>query len=135
LPGQQTVLLNLLNIWKPRSTVVDARGVGEQIAKYLAGRWAGVQVYTASDKTVSEDCYGLLALTNNDRVKVFAVDKTPEYAELRAQCRLVRSEIRAHEAMKLLKPQAGETRHIDMVKSMTYLPRALGTVTRLSVFF
>jgi hypothetical protein len=123
LPGQQSSLLRLLKLWKPRATVVDARGVGEQIAKYLSKHQPGVTAYAADGASVSQDCYGLLALLNNERVKVFRNDDSPEYAELCRQLKTCRYEIREHDHLRLVKPKPSA--HIDMVKALTYLYRAL----------
>lgn len=122
LPGQQEILLKLLNLWKPVKTIVDSRGVGEQIAKFLEKRYSGVEPYAASAQSVSDDCYSLLAMVNNDRVKVFQNDQSPEYRELCRQIKNVKYEIRQHELMRIIKP--GPSSHIDMVKAMTYLGRA-----------
>lgn len=121
LPGQQTILLKLLQTWKPHYTVVDGRGVGEQIANYLDTNW-GVEVYKASALSVSDDCYGLKAMVNNDRVKVFRDDQSPEYQEIVRQIKHTSYEIRQHDQMRITKPHGKG--HIDMVKAMTYLYQA-----------
>jgi hypothetical protein len=123
LPGQQSILLKLLKQWKPKLTVVDSRGVGEQLAKYLAKHHSGVLTYAADSASVSQDCYGLLALINNERLKVFCNDDSAEYAELCRQLKRCRYEIREHDRMRLIKP-AGQG-HIDMVKALSYLYRAI----------
>lgn len=121
LPGQQTILLKLLQTWQPHYTVVDGRGVGEQIANYLDTNW-GVEVYKASALSVSDDCYGLKAMINNDRVKVHLDDQSPEYAELVRQIKHTAYEIKSHDQMRITKPHGKG--HIDMVKAMTYLYQA-----------
>ncbi len=123
LPGQQSSLLKLLKLWRPKAAVVDARGVGEQIAKYLAKHYPGVTAYAADSNSVSQDCYGLLALINNERLKIFRNDDSAEYAELCRQLKSCRYEIKGHDKMRLIKP-AGSG-HIDMLKALTYLYRAL----------
>lgn len=121
LPGQQSILLKLLQTWEPHHVVVDGRGVGEQIANYLDIEW-GVEVYKASAVSVSEDCYGLKAMINNDRVKAFRNDQSPEYKELVRQIKHTGYEIRSHDMMRIVKPHGKG--HIDMAKAMTYLYRA-----------
>ncbi len=123
LPGQQSSLLKLLKLWGPKATVVDSRGVGEQIAKYLAKHHPGVTTYAADSNSGSQDCHGLLALINNERLKVFRNDDSAEYAELCRQIKRCRYEIRAHDRMRLIKPSGSG--HIDMVNALTYLHRAL----------
>jgi hypothetical protein len=118
--GQQGILLKLLQQWQPHHVVVDGRGVGEQIAGYLDTEY-GVEVYKASGNSVSEDCYGLKALINNDRVKCFRDDGSDEYNELTRQMKNTTYEIRQHDMMRITKPHGKG--HIDMVKAMTYLYR------------
>lgn len=122
LPGQQTILLKLLQAWRPRHAVVDGRGVGEQIANYLNANW-GAEAYKASVASVSADCYDLHAMVNNGRVKVFRDDLSTEYQELGRQIKHTSYEIRQHDQMRITKPHGKG--HIDMVKAMTYLPRAV----------
>ena len=121
--GQQEILLDILNTWRPRKVVVDARGLGLQIAQYLKKRYASVEDYTASDTSVSNDCYGFLALVNNARVKMWQNDSSEEWIELQQELRHTKSEIVQHDKMKLKKPQGGG--HIDMVKALTYLTHCL----------
>jgi hypothetical protein len=120
LPGQQTILLKLLKAWGPHYVVVDGRGVGEQIANYLNTNW-GVEVYKASATSVSDDCYGLKAMINNDRVKVFRDDQSEEYQEMVRQIQHTGYEIRSHDLMRIIKPKGKG--HIDIAKAITYLPR------------
>jgi hypothetical protein len=129
LPGQQELLLKMLQAFRVSRYVVDARGVGEQVAAYLTKRRPGGEAYKASSVTVSEDCLGLLAMLNNDRIKLWqGGDKeTAEQREIRAellrQCGWTKRIIHGHELMKITKP--GHGKHIDMVKALTYLPRCL----------
>lgn len=123
LPGQQSTLLKLLKLWKPKATVVDSRGVGEQIAKYLCKHHPGVIAYAADSASVSQDCYGLLALVNNECLKVFRNDASTEYDEICRQLKVCKYEIREHDRMRLKK--ASSRAHIDMVKALTYLYRAI----------
>lgn len=133
LPGQQEILLKLLNLWKPVKTIVDSRGVGEQIAHYLENRYAGVEPYAASMDSVSEDCYSLLAMVNNDRVKMFRNDGSSEYEEAVKQIKRVKYEIKQHQKMRIVKP--GPSGHIDMVKAMTYLGRATTDIRQYGGIF
>jgi hypothetical protein len=71
LPGQQEILAETLRRWNVARYVVDARGLGAQIAAYLVARIPGGLAYEATNVTVSEDCLALLAMFNNDRVKLW----------------------------------------------------------------
>jgi hypothetical protein len=121
-PGQQSILLKLLQTWNPHNAVVDSRGIGEQIAKFLDDNY-GVEAYAGSPKSVSEDCYGLLAMINNDRVKVYRDNASPERAEIERQLKNTAYEIKQHTQIKIVKPPGKG--HIDMAKAMTYLYRVL----------
>jgi hypothetical protein len=130
LPGQQELLLKLLAQWRVQRYVVDARGVGEQVAMYLTKRRPGGEAYKATSQTVSEDCLALLALLNNDRVRLWKQDQAKdgrELVEARAECirqaGWTKKLIHGHELMKIVKPANGQ--HIDMVKALTYVPRCL----------
>jgi hypothetical protein len=122
--GQQGEMLKLLNIWKPVVTVVDGRGIGEQMSKYLLNRYPEVIVYTASAESVSEDCFSFLGMVNNERVKIFRDNQSDEYNEIIKQVKKTTKEINKQMRMKIVKPNSKV--HIDMMKAMTYLPRAVG---------
>lgn len=122
LASQQKILANLLNIWQPHHVVVDARGVGEQIAAYLNDEY-GVEQYKASSQTVSEDCYNTLGMINNERIKIWKSDGSEEFNEFARQARHTSYEIKSHDLMRIVKPHGKG--HIDMIKMMTYLYRAV----------
>lgn len=119
--GQQEILLKLIQLWEPHTTIVDANGIGAQIARYLVDRHSSVVPYTASQNSVSDDLYRTLALLNNQRVKLWSNDDSPEYNEAVSQCRTTGYEMLAHEKMRLVKPTG---MHIDFTKCLTYLGRA-----------
>lgn len=121
LPGQQEQLLKLIQAWRADKVVVDARGVGEQIAAFLAARHGAVEQYKADQESVSKDCYSLLGFINNDQVKIFRNDESQDYQELTKQLEHTAREIKNHDKMKIVKPAGSQTKHIDMVKAMTYL--------------
>jgi hypothetical protein len=130
LPGQQELILKMLQAWRVSRYVVDARGVGEQVAAYLTKRRPGGEAYKASSVTVSEDCLGLLGILNNDRVKLWKhggeggkTELVEARAEFLRQAGWTKKMIHGHELMKIVKPDAGK--HIDMVKALTYLWRCL----------
>lgn len=127
LPGQQEKLARLCEAWKADAVVVDGRGVGEQIAGYLAQNYSigRVNVYKATKESVSEDCYALLAFINNGQAKLFSDDGSDEYRELKRQIEHAGKRIGVDGRMAVVKPQDDQRRHIDMVKAMTYLHRGL----------
>lgn len=122
LKSQQKILATLLNLWQPHNVVVDARGVGEQIASYLNGEY-GVDQYKASSTSVSEDCYSTLAMINNGCIKMWKDDASEEYQEFSRQAHHTGYEIRSHDLLRIIKPHGKG--HIDMIKMMTYLYRAV----------
>lgn len=125
LPGQQEILLRKIMQWKADKVVVDGRGVGEQIGSYLANRHSGVEVYKATEDSVSKDCYALLAFVNNDRVKCFKNDNSVEWTEFEKQIGHVAKEIRKHDKLKMVKPNNNPKCHIDFAKALSYLHRTL----------
>jgi hypothetical protein len=122
LESQQEILAKLLGLWQPHNVVVDARGVGEQIASYLNNIY-GVNQYKASSISVSEDCYGTLAMLNNDCIKMWKNDNSREYNEFNRQAKHTSYEIKSHDLMRIVKPHGKG--HIDMIKQMTYIYRAV----------
>jgi hypothetical protein len=127
LEKQEEEIRETLDFWRISKVAIDAVGVGRQIAESMANRFGDadqggmVVKYTASATSVSEDCFDLLARLNFSAVKMFANDGSPEWAEFERQCgwTLYASE---KGKMKLQKPKGG-TKHIDMVKGLTYLNR------------
>lgn len=111
--------------WNVVGGAIDARGVGEAVAMAVGREFPSVQPYKASAADVSEDCYDLQARLNVGRVKFWRADPAadPERREMDAQARHTRYEIRAHELMRIVKP--GSALHIDGIKALTYLHRAL----------
>ena len=119
--GQQEILLDILNYWRPRKTVIDARGIGAQTAAYVAKRFANVEQYAATADSVSDDCYGFLALAENGRISMWQDDESETYRECVRQLKETKYQIFQHDKIRLIKPQSGA--HIDMVKALTYLAR------------
>lgn len=124
-------LIALAQHWRVTSGVCDARGVGHAVAKGLHRRVPCVQAYEASNVSVSEDCYSLLAMLNAGRVQCYRGDPAAdeELRELQDQARWTTYAISGHELLKIMKPtgEGSSHRHIDLVKMLTYAHRALGT--------
>lgn len=125
-------LTKLARHWGFRGGCVDARGVGEALAGALNRRFPSIEAYKALDTTVSEDCYDLQARLNTGRVKFWRADPAAdaERREMEQQTRHTQYEIARHDLMRLVKPTGkGSTgKHIDGVKALTYLHRAVYAV-------
>lgn len=122
LPGQQEILRGIVRRWRA-ATVIDSAGVGEQVASYIAQREQTVEEYKATSESVSNDIYNVWALINNEVIKLFRDDGSDEWHEFANQLRWTQRENFGQERVRLRKPKGG--RHIDGMKSMTYLPRVL----------
>ncbi len=88
-------------VWRVRRVAVDATGLGETLARLLA-RALGPSVvrpvrFTAESK--SRLGYNLLAAVNGGRLKMYAADGSPEYAEFRRQVELARAAYRPSQTM------------------------------------
>jgi len=122
-------LVELCRHWQVQSGVCDARGVGHAVAKALRRRVPAVDAYEASGVSVSEDCYDLLARLNAGTVTMWKADPAADEVlrEMADQARWTRYAISGHELLKITKPTGvGSTdRHIDLVKALTYLHRAM----------
>jgi hypothetical protein len=129
--GQQEILLNMLNKWRPAVCVGDARGIGEQLMGWLKRHSLHTRViaYKADTTSVSMDCYGLLGIINNGQLKIWRDDNSPIYREFCRQMRHTKYEIRENDRMRICKPgdiqgQVGSgDQHIDMIKACTYIAR------------
>lgn len=123
-------LVRIARAWRVSSGVIDARGVGEAVAMEVSRAVPCVEPYKASAPDVSADCYDLLARLNTGRVRFWKADPAadPEYREMAAETRHTRYEIRGHDLMRLTKPRGTGAAglHIDALKALTYLHRALG---------
>lgn len=111
-----------MQFWNIDKSTMDAVGVGRQMAESMQSKYGDyiVNKYTASEVTVSEDCFDLLARLNQKSVFMFQDDGSPEYSEFVRQVGWTKYKSR-NGRMKLLKPKAEQ--HIDMVKALTYINR------------
>lgn len=119
--GQQEMLLQNLKRWGCQKTVVDARGVGESVASYLFGRHQHVEKYKAVVDSVSYDAFGFLAMVNNNCIRMWHSDASPEWGEMKRELSWCSREISRADKMKINKP--APSKHIDMVKAATYIYR------------
>ncbi len=115
--------------WHAVGGIIDARGVGEPTAGAVNREHPVMEPYKATAPEVSEDCYALLAWLNAGRVRMWKGDPDQDeiLRELQAQARHTKYEIRAHDSMRLTKPtgKGSSNRHIDGIKALTYLHRAV----------
>lgn len=117
--------------WRIAGGVVDARGVGEAVASALHRRSPSIVSYKASAQDVSSDCYDLLARINAGAVRFWRADPAADQLlrEIQSETRHCRYEIHQHDLMRLVKPTGAGSfgLHIDGVKALTYLHRAILT--------
>jgi hypothetical protein len=123
LPHRQLypVILDLVRtVWRCRSVVVDATGVGGGLAAFLGAalgpRIVTPYVYTAATKSAL--AYGLLEATNAGRLQVYAESADPEAnaarRELLAQCQAAVYALRANQQMTFNVPESqGHDDHLN----------------------
>lgn len=126
LASQQEEIERLIHLWRPNKITVDGVGIGMQIAETLETKYGKMEEggmvtkYVATSTTISEDCFDLLARMNHDSIKMFQDDQSPEYKEVTRQVGWTRYASKGGK-MTLIKPKA--TKHIDLVKGLTYINR------------
>ncbi len=120
-------VLKLAQHWGISGGCIDARGVGEALAAFVHREIPAVEAYYATADKVSADCFDLQARINTGRVRFWKGDPAadPELQEIQAQARHTRYEIGGHERMKITKPPGRVDRHIDGIKALTYIHRAV----------
>jgi len=106
--------------WNPDKVTIDSIGVGRQIGESMVAKWGEftVNAYTASNTSVSEDCYDFLARLNHESVLMWGDDDSPEYKAIQNQINWTMYSADKGK-MKLIKPKA--TMHIDAIKALTYI--------------
>jgi hypothetical protein len=120
LPRFEQEVDETIKFWNPSKVTIDAVGAGQQLAESMVAKYGPqtVNAYKASSTSVSEDCFDLLARLNYNSVLMFQDDGSPEWAEFERQCGWTKYASDKGK-MKLIKPEA--TKHIDMVKGLTYI--------------
>jgi len=127
-----------MGLWQPAMTVIDARGVGIGTASWLARMWSGrVEQYSASASSVTDDLYGLWAYLNLGQIKMWANDESQEWRQLKREMSWARaiyggSEDAVARMVNIKKPSPN--RKIDMVKCLSYLPRAAAGIDATAVW-
>lgn len=120
LEAQEEEIKEQIIYWNAEKVTIDAVGVGRQIAESMQSHFGDlvVNMYTASNISVSADCFDLQARLNYNSVLMFQDDESPEYAEFKRQVEWTRYQSKKG-LMKLVKPKSSQ--HIDMVKALTYI--------------
>lgn len=120
LPTSEQCIDDAIDHWNADKVTIDSVGVGRQIGESMQNKWGEftVNAYCASKKTVSEDCYDLLARLNFNAVLMWEDDGSFEYEQIAKQINWTMYSADKGD-MKLIKPKS--TMHIDMVKALTYI--------------
>ena len=121
---QERNLSALIDLWQPRSVVIDQVGIGQMLARGLRKRFgARVLAYAADSLSIDQDINELYAYLYNGRLKMFRNDSSGEYEEAVQQLQAARRVVR-NGRIKVAKDRS--TDRIDFAKALTYLPRAVG---------
>jgi hypothetical protein len=94
-------LVDLLrNVWKVRSVVVDATGIGAGVASFLQGALGERCVpFIFTNPSKSALGYQLLTAVNAGRLKLYADDQSPEASETWSELHNAQSHLRANQMM------------------------------------
>ena len=114
------------DVWRVRSVAVDATGLGETLARFLA-RTLGeglVRPVKFTQESKSKLGYELLAAVNGGRLKAYSGDGSPEHAEFWREVELARVAYRPNQAMNFyVAPADG---HDDYLMSLALTVHAGG---------
>ena len=115
-------LVDLLGrVWRVRRVAVDATGLGEAIARFLATalRSEVVLAVRFSAESKSRLGYRLLAAVNGGRLKMYAQDGSPEYRDFWREAEQARASYRPNRLMNFyVEPSQG---HDDYLMSLALL--------------
>lgn len=116
----------LKNVWDCKRVVVDATGVGQPVASFLRqalGQRIVPFVFTAPSK--SRLGFDLLAAVNSGRLKMYAGDASPEYAEFWLEMEQAKGVYRPNQTMSFsVEPSRG---HDDFLISLALVLEAAST--------
>ncbi|MGE3511807.1 MAG: hypothetical protein AB7N65_23315 [Vicinamibacterales bacterium] len=125
---RQPILDLVRSVWKCRSVVVDATGVGGGLAAFLSAA-LGPRVVTpflCTAATKSQLAYGLLEALNSGRLAAYAETDAPEAnaarRELLHQASAADYQLRANQVMAFSVPEARG--HDDHLNALALLPQA-----------
>ncbi|MBI1885444.1 MAG: hypothetical protein HYS09_03895 [Chloroflexi bacterium] len=111
-------------VWRVRRLAVDATGLGETLARLLARALgeAVVQPVRFTAESKSRLGYALLAAVNGGRLKMYAPDGSPEYAEFWREAELARAVYRPNRTLNFfVDPSQG---HDDFLVSLALVVEA-----------
>ncbi len=117
-------LVDLLrNVWHCRRVTVDATGVGEPVASFLAQALGGrVQPFKFTQPSKSQLGFNLLAAVNCGRLKVYQRDGSDESREFWLEMEKARAQYRPNQTMSFfVDPAEG---HDDFLMSLALLVEA-----------
>jgi len=116
----------LKNVWQVKRVVVDATGLGETMARLLAGALGAdvVQALKFSAESKSGLGYGLLAAVNGGRLKTYAADGSSEYSQFWREMETARAAYRPSRQINFfVDPSEG---HDDYLMSLAMAVEAGG---------
>jgi hypothetical protein len=111
-------------VWRVRRVAVDSTGLGEAIARFLAGALRSDVVLPVrfSAESKSRLGYRLLAAVNSGCLKMYAQDGSPEYRDFWREMEQARAAYRPNRVMSFfVEPSQG---HDDYLMSLTLLVEA-----------
>ena len=113
----------LKNVWSCRRVVVDATGIGEPVASFLAKALGSkVRPFKFTQQSKSELGFNFLAAINSGRLKVFQGDGSAEYQDTTHQLEKARVNYRPNQTMNFhVDPSDG---HDDLLMSLALVVEA-----------
>ena len=131
-PGVQEKIMRAMIDWQPRTVLIDSRGLGAPTASWIKRMWhREVIAYAATLPTVSEDIYSLYSYLHLGQLKFFRDDGSDEYRMFPQQLSNARIKF-SGDLVNIHKPNRAAK--IDMAKALTYIPRAVETVSSASAW-
>ena len=113
----------LKNVWRVRRVAVDATGIGEPTAAALHRRMGQtVQPIVFTQQSKSRLGFGLLALVNAGRLRLYADDQSTESTAVRHQLHHAQAEHNANRTMNFYVPE--REGHDDYLVSLALLAHA-----------
>ncbi len=119
-------LIDLIkNVWRCRSVVVDATGIGQPVASFLKDALGSrIVPFTFTAQSKSELGFNFLAAVNSGALKMYAADNSAEYKEFWRQMEHAKSHYRESRTMNFyVDPSDG---HDDYLMSLALLVEAAG---------
>ncbi|MBI4297846.1 MAG: hypothetical protein HY676_04875 [Chloroflexi bacterium] len=125
-------LLDLLkNVWHCRRIVVDATGLGQGMASFLQKALGSlVEPFIFTSQSKSRLGFQLLAAVNAGRVKMYAPDGSPEFAEFWHQIDLAQSCFKPNQTMNFFVDASKG--HDDFLSSLALLAHASQYLPRIA---